>query len=378
MKEWLKKSSKKIGEWLRVDKNLDRVAPFIAILFGLIVGILLVFFTKNSPLEAAQHLLRGGIGLKDGKIDDLQKIGNLILMATPLMLAGLAVAFSFRTGIFNIGVSGQMIIGGLAATYVGTQFDLPRFIHVPSVVLAAAVAGGLWAFIPAILKAKYKVNEVVTTIMMNYIALEVVSYFVSNIIAGEQYATESARVLPSATLRTSWMYDFFSRSNINIGIFIALFMAVVYAFILNKTTFGYELKAVGHNKDASEYAGIKVDARILQALMISGAIAGLAGVTFYLGNTDHISIGKLPSIGFDGIVIALLGLNTAIGVVLASLLIAFFSVGSGAVKASLINNVPNQLVPTMIAVIIYFSATSLLFKNFIKKLVSGKKKGGAK
>lgn len=365
-------------EWLRNEKTLDRLAPFIAVLFGLIVGIFLVLFTKNSPIEAFKYLLRGGIGLSDGKIDNLQKIGNLILMATPLMLAGLAVAFSFKTGIFNIGVSGQMLIGGLAATYFGTQFDLPRLVHVPVVIIAAAIAGALWAFIPAILKAKYKVNEVVTTIMMNYIALEVVSFFVRNLIQSERFDTESLRVLPSATLRVEGMYEFFSRSNINIGIFIALFMAVVYAFVLNKTTFGYELKAVGHNKDASEYAGINVNAKILQALMISGGIAGLAGVSFYLGNTDHIAIGQLPSFGFDGIVIALLGLNSAIGVVLASLLLAFFKVGSGAVKASLENNVPNQLVPTMIAVIIYFSATSLLFKDIIKKLVSGKKKGGAK
>lgn len=365
-------------EWLRSEKTLDRIAPFIAVLFGLIVGTLLVLFTKNSPIDAFEHLLRGGIGLKDGKIDNLQKIGNLILMATPLMLTGLAVAFSFRTGIFNIGVSGQMYIGGLAAIYVGTQFDLPRLIHVPAVIIAAAVAGALWAFVPALLKAKYKVNEVVTTIMMNYIALEVVSYVVRNVITHEDYATESVRVVPSATLRVQAMFDFFSRSNINIGIFLALFVAAVYYFVLNKTTFGYELKAVGHNKDASEYAGIKVNTRILQALMISGGIAGLAGVTFYLGNTDHIAIGKLPTMGFDGIVIALLGLNSAIGVVLASLLLAFFKVGAGAVKASLDNNVPNQLVPTMIAVIIYFSATSLLFKNIIKKLLAKKKNGGAK
>jgi simple sugar transport system permease protein len=112
--------------------------------------------------------------------------------------------------------------------------------------------------------------------------------------------------------------------------------------------------------------------------MISGGLAGLAGVTYYLGNTDHIAIGQLPTFGFDGIVVALLGLNSAIGIILSSLLLAFFKAGSGAVKASLENNVPNQLVPMMIAVIIYFSATALLFKNIIKKLVSGKKKGGAK
>lgn len=365
-------------DWLNNDKTLDRIAPILAVVFGLIVGIFLILFTKNNPFEGFKYLLQGGIGLKDGSFDNWQKIGKLFLMATPLILTGLAVAFSFRTGIFNIGVSGQMLIGGLAAMVVGTQFEMARAIHIPLVIISAAIGGALWAFVPAILKAKYKVNEVVTTIMMNYIALEVVSYVIKNVIPHESFATESARVLPSASMRIKWLYDLFDRANLNIGIFIALIAAVIYAFILNKTTFGYELKAVGHNKDASEYAGIKVNTRILQSLMISGGIAGLAGVTFYLGNTDHIAIGQLPTFGFDGIVVALLGLNSAIGVILASLLLAFFKVGAGAVKANLANNVPNQLVPMMIAVIIYFSATSLLFKNIIKKLLVKKKTGGAK
>lgn len=366
-------------EWLKKEKTLERIAPFAAILFGLIVGVLLILFTKNSPAEGFKYLFQGATGIRGGELTSLKKIGNLLLVATPLMLAGLAVAFSFRTGIFNIGVSGQMLVGGLAAVIVGTQFEaLPRMIHVPMVIIAATIAGALWAFVPAILKAKYKVNEVVTTIMMNYVALETVSYAVRNWIQSPRFDTESMKVLPSATLRVEWMYNMFDKSNINIGLFIALIAAVIYAFILNRTTFGYELKAVGFNKNASEYAGIKVDTRILHALMISGALAGLAGVTYYLGNTDHIAIGQLPSYGFDGIVIALLGLNSAIGVVLSSLLLAFFQNGSGAVKASLTNNVPNQLVPMIISVIIYFSATSALFKNLIKKLVSGKKKGGAK
>lgn len=366
-------------EWLKKEKNLTRIAPFTAIIFGLLVGVLLIMFTKNSPAEGFKYLFQGATGFKNGELTSLKKIGNLLLTSSPLILAGLAVAFSFRTGIFNIGVSGQMLIGGLAATVVGSQIEtLPRLIHVPMVIVAATIAGSLWAFVPAILKAKYKVNEVVTTIMMNYVALEVVSYTVRNIIQSPHFDTESAKVLPSATLRLEWMKTMFDGSNINIGLFIALIAAVVYAFVLNRTTFGYELKAVGFNKDASEYAGIKVNQRILHSLMISGALAGLAGVTYYLGNTDHIAIGKLPTYGFDGIVIALLGLNSAIGIILASLLLAFFKVGAGAVKANLENNVPNQLVPMIISVIIYFSATSLLFKNMIKKFASSKKKGGAK
>ncbi len=369
-------------DWLRKDRNLDRISPFIAVIFGLLVGVMLILFTKNSPAEGFKYLLKGATGIGGGKFGDIEKIGKLLLTATPLILAGLAVAFSFRTGLFNIGVSGQMLVGGLFALFVGTQIPMPRVLHVPAVVIAAIIGGALWAFVPAILKAKYKINEVVTTIMMNYIAVELTSYVVKVSMKSEYFDTESMKVLPSATLRVEAMKNMFSGADLNIGFFIAIAAAIIYAYVLNKTTFGYELKAVGFNKDASEYAGIRVNRRILHSLMISGALGGLAGVTFYLGNTDHIAIGHLPTLGFDGIVIALLGLNSAIGVILASLLLAFFKVGAGSVKASLENAVPNQLVPMIIAVIIYFSATSALFKNIIKKLVSKKskkvKEGGAK
>lgn len=360
-------------EWLKKERTLDRIAPFAAVLFGLLVGVILILFTKNNPIEGFWYLIQGGF--KGIEVGNFKRVGNVLLQASPLMLAGLAVAFSFRTGIFNIGVSGQMLIGGLMAVYVGSQFDMPRIIHLPVVLIVGTLAGALWAFIPAILKAKYKVNEVVTTIMMNYVALEAVKYFVKQFMPGH-FETESARVVATATMRADWMYTIFDKSNVNLGLFLALLVGVAYSFVLNKTTFGYELKAVGYNKDASEYAGIKVDRRILHALMISGAIAGLAGVAYYLGNTDHIKLGQLPTLGFDGIAVALLGLNSAIGILFASLLFGFLKSGGGFMNAMI--DIPNEIVAIMISVIIYFSATSLLFKTVIKKWATKKKQGGAK
>ncbi len=363
-------------EWLRKEKTIDRLAPFAAIIFGLFVGFILILITKNNPFEGFKYLFEGGFGFRNGEFTNFKKIGNILMNASPLILAGLAVAFSFKTGIFNIGVSGQMLIGGVISVYAGYALTLPKIIHIPVVLVVGAAAGALWAFIPALLKAKYKVNEVVTTIMMNYIALEFVKFFVKTLMPHPEINTESLRIADSASLRVEWMYDLFSRSNVNLGLFVALIVAVIYTLVLNRTTFGYELKAVGLNKDASEYAGIKVNKRILHSLMISGAIAGLAGVVFYLGNTDHIKLGHLPTLGFDGIVVALIGLNSAIGIFFASLLFSFFKVGSGFMKAKL--SVPNQIVDIMIAVIIYFSATSLLFKNILKKMVKEKNKGGVK
>jgi simple sugar transport system permease protein len=367
-----------VREWLRKERTLDRIAPFAAVLFGLLVGVILILFTKNNPVEGFKYLIQGGI--KGVEVGNFKRVGNVLLLTTPLMLSGLAVAFAFRTGVFNIGVSGQMMVGGLFAVYIGSQFEMPRIIHVPLVMIVGMIAGALWALIPALLKAKYKVNEVVTTIMMNYVALELVKYFVKSFMPGH-FETESARILSTSTLRASWMYEMFDKSNVNIGLFVAVIMGVIFSFILNRTTFGYELKAVGFNKEASKYAGIKVDQRILHAMMISGAIAGIAGVVYYLGNTDHIKIGQIPSFGFDGIAVALLGLNSAIGIFFASLLFGFLKTGGGFMNAMI--DIPNEIVDIMIAVIIYFSATSLLFKNFIKKMATQKKapaknKGGAK
>lgn len=360
-------------EWLKKERTLDRIAPFAAVLFGLLVGFLLILFTKNNPFEGFKYLIQGG--LKGIEVGNFKRVGSILIHSSPLMLSGLAVAFSFRTGVFNIGVSGQMLVGGMLAVFVGSQFDMPRIIHLPVVMLAGTIGGALWAFIPAILKAKYKVNEVVTTIMMNYVALEAVKYFVKTFMPGH-FETESARIVATASLRTEWLFNIFDKANVNLGLFIALIMGVIYSFILNRTTFGYELKAVGHNKDASEYAGIKVDRRILHAMMISGAIAGLAGVAYYLGSTDHIKIGQLPTLGFDGIAVALLGLNSAIGILFASLLFGFLTTGGGFMNAMI--DIPNEIVAIIISVIIYFSATSLLFKTFIKKWATKKKQGGGK
>lgn len=366
---------KKFKLYLSKDANQNKLIPFFAVGLGFVLGAIVMLLSGFNPLAAYSKLLQGA-----GIYGNLKRFGDTLLVSTPLILGGLAVAFGMRTGLFNIGVSGQMLMGGAAAVTVGVLMDLPKIIHLPFAVIVAVVVGALWGSIPGYLKAKFNVHEVVVCIMMNWIAVWSVYWYVPLFIKGK-FDTESAAIKASASLRFDGITSFFNGSYVNTGLLLAILAAVFVWWVLEKTTFGFELKAVGFNKDAAHYAGIKVNRNIVYSMMISGALAGLAGATFYLGYTDNIKIGELPSLGFDGIAVALLGLNTPIGVVLSSLLFGVMNAGKGFMQTA--TKVPNELVQVIIAVIIFFSASTLLIKKWIKKFVTEKEqvsesKGGTK
>lgn len=336
------------------------IIPFLSVILGLIVGAIVMLLTGHNPIQAYDKLIQGA-----GLYGDVGRFGNTLLETTTLILTGLSVAFAFRTGLFNIGAAGQMLMGGFAAVYVGVAFTLPKYIHLPIAVLIAVIVGAMWAFLPGLLKAKYRIHEVVSTIMMNYIALWTVYYFVPVLIPGG-FNTESKTIQTSASLRFDWISNLFAGSYVNIGLILALLAALLIWWILEKTTFGYELKAVGFNLNASKYAGMKVNRNMILSMMISGALAGLAGATFYLGYGDNIKIGVVPTHGFDGIAVALLGLNNPFGVVISALL--FGVMGAGRLFMQSATDVPNELVPIIIAIIVFFAATSLMIENMIKKV----------
>ena len=348
-----------------------KIAPFISVILGFIVGYFVLLGLGFDALAGFKALFQGGFaGMASG---NYKQFGNVLLQMTPLALTGLSVAFAFRTGLFNIGTPGQMLVGGFIAVYIGATLTLPVVIHLPLAILGAAVAGSLWAFIPGILKAKYQINEVVTSIMMNYIGLYAVQYAVKTYIPGK-YETESATVAATASLKAEWMTTFFDGSAVNLGLFIAIIAAIIVWFILEKTTFGYELKACGFNVDAAEYAGMKVTRNIVLSMLIAGALAGLAGATYYIGYTDHVKVGILPTQGFDGIAVALLGLNAPVGVVLASFLFGFMKIGGEFMQA--LTQVPKELVDIIIATIIYFSAGALLIQTILLKVLPKNRNGG--
>lgn len=337
-----------------------------SIFLGLLAGAILMLALGHNPAEGYLYLFQGGI-------DGLERIGNTIATATPLILTGLSLAFAYKTGLFNIGAPGQMLIGGLCATAIGLSFDLPRIILLPTIIVGGILGGALWASIPGFLKAKFNVHEVVSSIMMNWIAYWGVYYTIPAYFKGEFLETESAKLPEAATLRFEGLTDLFQGSYINLGIILAIFSVFVIWFVLEKTTLGYELKAVGYNKHAAEYAGIAVNKKMVLSMMIAGGLAGLAGVIFYTGNATCMQIGVMPSQGFDGIAVALLAGNSPIGVIFSALFFGLLYAGRGFMTAMASTGIPPEIADTILSIIIYFSATSAIIKIALDKFLKKKK-----
>jgi general nucleoside transport system permease protein len=338
----------------------NTIVSLISILLGLVAGGILMLFIGSNPIEGYSYLLQGAL-------KNLERIGNTLATATPLIFTGLSVAFAFRTGLFNIGASGQMLVGGLAASAVALTYDFSRPVMLMVMVLVGLVAGALWAFIPGLFKAKFNVHEVVSTIMMNWIAYWTIYYIVPGYFKGEFLETESKKLAESDTLRTPFLTEMFDGSYVNLGLFLAVIAVIVIAFIIDKTTLGFELKAVGFNRFAAEYAGMKVNRNIILSMLISGALAGVGGVALYTGNASSIQIGILPSQGYDGIAVALLGANHPIGVFFAAILFGILYSGTGFMNA--MTDIPPELANTIIAIIIYFAATSVMIERLLNKFM---------
>jgi len=328
----------------------DSLNSIIAVVLGLIAGAILMFAIGDNAIEGYAYLFKGGLM-------NVSRIGDTIATATPLILTGLSVGFAFKTGLFNIGTPGQMLFGGFSATVVALTYgnSMPRPILLLVIIIVGAIAGAVWAFVPGLLKAKFNVNEVVSAIMMNWVCYWIVYYAIQIYFKGSS-ETESKNISELASLRTTWLTDLFSGSYINLGILIAITAVIVIAFILNKTVLGYELKAVGFNKSAAEYAGMSVNRNIIVSMMIAGGLSGLAGVAQYIGNSASMQIGVMPSQGFDGIAVSLLGANNPVGILISALFFGLLYSGKGFMNAN--TSIPPEIADTIIATIIYFAAIS--------------------
>lgn len=334
------------------------LTPLIAVLLGMIVGAVIMLISGYNPIAGFSSLFAGVFG-------DVYSFGESIRQMTPYILAGLAVAFAFRTGLFNIGVEGQLIVGWLAAVWVGVAVDAPKIVHLPLAVIAAGLAGALWGFIPGILKARFRVHEVIVTIMMNYIALHVANAIIRTVLSEKSDKTD--KIAETASLASPFLAQLTDYSRLHWGFVISILCVVVMWFILEKTTLGYELRSVGFNQHASQYAGMNVNRNIVLSMVISGAFAGLAGAMEGLGTFQYANIkAGFTGVGFDGIAVALLGGNTAIGVVLAAFLFGALKVG--ALNMPLQSGVPNELVEIIIALIIFFVAASYVIRLFLDRL----------
>ncbi len=331
----------------------------ISVLLGLIAGAILMALIGNNPFLGYAYLFKGGLM-------SVERIGNTLATATPIILTGLSVAFAFKTGLFNIGAAGQMLIGGLCATAVALSFNLPKAVMLPVIVLASMVGGGLWGVVPGYLKAKFNVHEVVATIMMNWIAYWIVYYTVPAYFKGQSLETESRLIPEFASLKLRWLTEMFDGSYINLGFFLAVVVVIIISVILDKTVTGFQMKATGFNKDAAEYSGMNVNRNIVLSMIIAGALAGLAGATYYVGYASNMQIGVTPTAGFDGIAVALLGANNPFGALAGAIFFGLLHSGKGFMSA--MTDIPPEIGDTIIATIIYFSAVSVLIERAIKKL----------
>ncbi len=330
----------------------------IAMFLGLIAGAIFMLCTGSNPFAGYYYLFRGGLM-------NIERIGNSLATATPLILTGLSVAFAFKTGLFNIGASGQLLAGGLSATVVALTVVLPKPLLLLLMFLAAIVGGALWGFIPGLLKALFNVHEVVATIMMNWLAYWVVYYTIPRYFKGKFLETESRKIPDIASLRVPWLTEMFDGSYVNLGLIIAIIVVLIIGIILKKTVLGYELKAAGFNRFAAEYGGMKVNRNIVLSMTIAGALAGIGGLTLYTGYAVNIQIGVLPNQGFDGIAVSLLAANSPLGVFFSALFFGILHSGKGFMNA--MTEIPPQIGDTIIATIIYFAATSVLIERFLDR-----------
>ncbi len=341
-------------------------AALLAIFLGLIFGFIVMFIASPENSAAGfQMVLIGG----------LKRVGDVLYFATPILMTGLAVGFTFKMGLFNIGASGQYTMGMFFALYVGFMWDLPDSIHWLACVLAGFVGGMLWGFIPGIFKALLNVNEVITSIMFNYIGM----YLVDMLIQGN-----SVMYIPSKT-RTAYLPDAvqlpslgIKNSSLNISIIIGIVVAIILYVILNKTTFGYELKATGLNKYAATYAGMNGKRNIILTMVIAGGMAGLGGAFAILApstisgsSMTYEPINVIAANGFNGIAVALLGNSSPIGIIFSALFVSHIQ--RGGTLASLYGFKP-EIIDVVIAVIIYFSAFAMLMNSTVVKVLKKRKK----
>jgi len=353
---WLERVAPKNVDW----RSLLFV-PALAVLSALIVGAVFIAFTEgfDAILPAYQALFSGAfVGWSS--------ISETLLVATPLILAGLAVALGFRAGLFNIGAEGQMTVGGLIAVIAGFSFEgLPAILHIPLALVAGFLGGALWGFIPGLLRAKTGAHEVITTIMLNFIAFRTLDYVLKlpGIQAEGRFDPISRPVLPSARLPRilGWLpIDNAGGLRLHLGFLVALVMAWVVYWLLFKTTWGFEFRTVGANPHAAKYGGMRVVVAIILVMTLSGALAGMAGGNETVGVLGRASPGFTSAIGFDAIALALLGRSHPGGVVLSAILFGALRAGGRTMQVQ--SEVGIDLIVIIQALIIVFIAAPELVR----------------
>lgn len=341
------------------DRLFDASLPIIAALFALAVGAVMLLLLGANPLEGYAALLEGAFGNKNAWADTIVK-------ATPLLLVGLGICIAFRAGVINIGGEGQMIMGALAATLVGIRLpSWPAWFVVPLALIVGFLGGAIWGGIAGFLKARFNVNEILSTIMMNVIAVQLMNFLLRGpMIDKEQIG--AAAIPQTARLARAFDLPRLVPTRLHLGAAIAVLLAVVVYVLLWRTSLGYRIRAVGLNAFAAKYAGISINRTIILSLMLSGAFCGLAGAIQVYGLshrmvTDGTAAGFTGSAGFNGIVAALFGQLHPIGTIPASFFFGALLVGATKMQRAV--QVPAALVITLNGLIVIFVVSSELWRR---------------
>ena len=346
------------SDWF--SRLVDTLLPVLATLAALVLGAVMLLLLKVNPIAAYTALWEGAFGSSNAFAETLVK-------ATPLLLVALGICISFRGDVINIGGEGQMIIGAICATWVGLAFTgLPGWLVITLAMLAGFLGGAIWGGIPGVLKAYFRVNEILSTVMMNAIAVQLMNFLLSGPMIDPSQAELASKIPQTGRLLEIFRLPRLIPTRLHLGALIAVILAILVYIVLWRTTLGYRIRAVGQNPHASRYAGIKVQRYIVLALLLSGAFAGLAGAIQVFGVnyrmiTDGSSSGFTGSAGFNGIVAALFGQLHPIWSIPASILFGALLVGANSMQR--VVQVPSALVTALNGLVVVFVVSSEIWRK---------------
>jgi len=345
-----------LRDWL---ETTPIIVPLIAVILAFAFGALFILATGHNPLQAYVLFIRGAFG-------NMFNLMETITKAIPLTIAGLAFLFAYRCGVFNIGTEGQLLVGAMAAALVGYLIKLPPVIHQIVLLIAGAVFGALYAGIAGWLKAYRGVNEILSTLMLNYPAIYLTHYLVTKIFKSPGVVPATPPISSSAVLPI-----IVPDTRLHAGIFIVIALIFLVDFILRKTVLGYEIRAVGFNPTAAAHSGISIRKNIIIAIMISGALAGLAGSVEVMGLHHRFFDQFSPGYGFDGISVSLVALLNPFATFFSSLF--FGAMRTGSTEMQIFMEIPRQLMTLYQGIILFFIAGQLIFITFIRKIIRKRK-----
>lgn len=360
----MSQSKNNVGAALR-QKSSSVLAALLCILIGLIVGLiaLVIINPEHAWQQGFLRIIQGGF------YDFPYGVGKTLTNSAPLIMTGLSVAFAFKTGLFNIGAAGQYTLGAFGGLYCALILNLPWYVCL----LATALFGAVWGAIPGVFKAYLNINEVITSIMFNWIGLYMVNEIIYARGTGAMYDANNTRTWkvadrsPDSLIPSGGMAELFHTPSTTISIFLAIAAAILIWVVLEKTTFGYELKAVGLNKNAARYAGINEKKNIILSMTIAGALAGFgAGLLYLSGGAEWnpLNTTSLPAMGFNGIATALLAASHPIGTIFSSIFISHITVGGSFLPTKYF---PAEIADLISGIIIYLCAFAMLFRGLIAK-----------